>query len=397
MCYRSQRASIRNALWASTASTRVFACDVRSRPEVTIAQHAASRIWHRLRACRHAGPGGNAVDGADLAATDGEAHCDARTGSGVDIGTRLLAERLSRRWGQPVVVENRPGGDGLVAIGAFVGANDDHVLLAAPSGSFTAHPFIYKNLPYKAADLSPIARVSNTVVVMAVPAALEVNSLAELVAMARAQPGKLNWAGTTSSNEFLFAAFLKNAGLLMSKIPYRNLVEAANDAATGRIQLNVTAFAIARPQLQAGNVKLLAVTNTARAAILPGVPTVTEAGLSRACSRRPCRLFRPAPHARPNARGHRRRCSRGDGSGGRGTTESHRPAPQFWWACRLRRRDRAATRASRRCRQGSRHGADGVNLSGARAVTCRSSAPATAAAARTRRSCGSAPPAARTD
>src|SRR5688572_11560459 len=64
-------------------------------------------------------------------------------GSGVDIGTRLLAERLSRRWGQPVVVENRPGGDGVVAIGAFVGANDDHVLLAAPSGSFTAHPFVY--------------------------------------------------------------------------------------------------------------------------------------------------------------------------------------------------------------------------------------------------------------
>src|SRR5262249_47851110 len=91
-------------------------------------------------------------------------------GSGVDIGTRLIADRLSRRWGQPVVVENRPGGDGLVAISAFVGANDDHVLLAAPSGSFTAHPFIYKNLPYKAADIVPIARVSNTIVVMAVPA-----------------------------------------------------------------------------------------------------------------------------------------------------------------------------------------------------------------------------------
>jgi tripartite-type tricarboxylate transporter receptor subunit TctC len=199
-------------------------------------------------------------------------------GSGVDIGTRLIADRLSRRWGQPVVVENRPGGDGLVAISAFAGANDDHVLLAAPSGSFTAHPFIYKNVPYKPADLLPIARVSNTIVVMAVPAALEVNSLAELVAMVRAQPGKLNWAGTTASNEFLFAAFLKNAGLSMSKVPYRNLVEAANDLAIGRIELNVTAFAIVRPQLQAGKVKLLAVTNTTRAAVIPDVPTVTEAG-----------------------------------------------------------------------------------------------------------------------
>jgi tripartite-type tricarboxylate transporter receptor subunit TctC len=199
-------------------------------------------------------------------------------GSGVDIGTRLLADRLSRRWGQPVVVENRPGGDGLVAIGAFVGANDDHVLLAAPSGSFTAHPFMYKSLPYKSADLAPVARVSNTIVVVAAPASLEAKTLAELVAMVRAQPGKLNWAGTTASNEFLFAAFLKNAGLSMSKVPYRNLVEAANDLATGRIQVNVTAYAIVRPQLQAGKVKLLAVTNTARAAVVPDVPTVTEAG-----------------------------------------------------------------------------------------------------------------------
>ncbi len=199
-------------------------------------------------------------------------------GSGVDIGTRLLADRLTRRWGQPVVVENRPGGDGLVAIGAFVGANDDHVLLAAPSGSFTPHPFIHKNLPYKPADLLPIARVSNTIVVVAAPDSLEVKSLAELVAMVRAQPGKLNWAGTTASNEFLFAAFLKNAGLSMSKVPYRNLVEAANDLATGRIHANVTAYAIVRPQLQAGKVKLLAVTNTARAAVVPDVPTVTEAG-----------------------------------------------------------------------------------------------------------------------
>src|SRR5882672_5383757 len=199
-------------------------------------------------------------------------------GSGTDIAGRLIADRLSRRWGQPVVVENRPGGDGLVAISAFVGANDDHVLLAAPSGSFTAHPLIFKNLPYKPADLVPIVRISNTIIVMAVPASLEVKSLAELVAMARAQPGQLNWAGTTGSNEFLFAAFLKNAGLDISKVPYRNLVEAANDLATGRIQINVTAFAIARPQLQAGKIKPLAVTNTARAAVVADVPTVAEAG-----------------------------------------------------------------------------------------------------------------------
>jgi len=199
-------------------------------------------------------------------------------GSGIDIGTRLLADHLTKRWGQPVVVENRPGGDGLVAISAMIAAQDDHVLLASPTSSFTAHPFVYKNLPYKPEDLQPIARVSNTIIVIAVPADLPVKSLAELVALARAQPGKLNWAGTTGAIDFLVAGFLRNAGLSLSKVPYRNQVEAANDLAAGRIQFNETAYAIVRPQLQAGKVKLLAVTNSVRAPVLPDVPTATEAG-----------------------------------------------------------------------------------------------------------------------
>jgi tripartite-type tricarboxylate transporter receptor subunit TctC len=199
-------------------------------------------------------------------------------GSGIDIGTRLLADRLTKVWNQPVVVENRPGGDALVAITAFVGANDDHVLLASPSSSFTAHHHIYKNLPYKPTDLAPIARVSNTIIVIAVPATLEVKSVAELVAMARAQPGKLNWSTTTGALELLLAGYLKSASIDMSKVPYRNPVEAINDLAAGRIHVNETAYAIARPQLQAGKIKLLAVTNSARAPTLPDVPTVKEAG-----------------------------------------------------------------------------------------------------------------------
>jgi tripartite-type tricarboxylate transporter receptor subunit TctC len=199
-------------------------------------------------------------------------------GSGIDIGTRLFADRLTKKWGQPVVVENRPGGDGLVAINAFVGANDDHVLLGSPSSTFTAHPLIYKNVPYKPSDLQTIARVSNTIIVIAVPADLQVKTLADLVAMARAQPGKLNWSGTTGAIDFLFAGFLKNAGISMSKVPYRNPVEAANDLAVGRIQVNETALAIVRPHLQAGRIKLLAVTNSARAPTYPDIPTVKEAG-----------------------------------------------------------------------------------------------------------------------
>jgi len=199
-------------------------------------------------------------------------------GSGVDIGARLLADRLSARWGQPVVVENRPGGDGIVAMGTFASAHDDHLLLMTPTSSFTAHPYLHDNLPYKPDDLVPIARVSNTLITIAVPASLGAGSLEQLVKLVRAQPGKLNWAGVTGALDFLFAGFLQRNGLAMTKVPYRNPVEAANDLAEGRVQMYMAALAIVRPQLQTGNIKLLAVTNTVRAPAAPDVPTVKEAG-----------------------------------------------------------------------------------------------------------------------
>jgi tripartite-type tricarboxylate transporter receptor subunit TctC len=199
-------------------------------------------------------------------------------GAGIDIGTRLLADRLSARWGQPVVVENRPGGDAIVAITTFLSARDDHILLASPTSSFTAHPYLHDNLPYKAADLLPIVRVSNTLITISVPASLNVATFADLLAMARAQPGKLNWAGVTGALDFSFAGFLQSNGLNMTKVPYRNPVEAANDLAEGRVQVYEGALAIVRPQIEAGKIKPLVVSNSVRAPTLPDVPTVTQAG-----------------------------------------------------------------------------------------------------------------------
>ncbi|HXX50189.1 MAG TPA: tripartite tricarboxylate transporter substrate binding protein [Xanthobacteraceae bacterium] len=199
-------------------------------------------------------------------------------GSGADIGARLFADRLAQRWGQPVVVENRPGGDGIVAINAFVSAHDDHQLLFSPTSSFTAHPFLHDHLPYRPSDLAPIARISNTVIAIAVPASLNVNSLDRLVALARTEPGKLDWAGVTGALDFIFAGWLKQAGLDIAKVAYKNPVDAANDLAEGRVQVYESALAIVRPQLQSGKIKLLAVTNTVRAPSEPDVPTVEEAG-----------------------------------------------------------------------------------------------------------------------
>src|SRR3954454_5454506 len=114
--------------------------------------------------------------------------------AGVDITARLLSDRLAQKWGQGVVVENRPGGDGVVALSSFVGGNDDHTLLMSPTSSFTHHPWMHDKMPYDAKELVPIVRMTNTLVAVVVPASSPYTSLKELIADAKANPGKLNWA-----------------------------------------------------------------------------------------------------------------------------------------------------------------------------------------------------------
>jgi tripartite-type tricarboxylate transporter receptor subunit TctC len=198
-------------------------------------------------------------------------------GSGVDVTSRLLADKLSAKWGKPVVIENRPGGDAIVAINAFLSANDGHTLLMAPTSTFMAHPLLHANLPYQPSDLVPIARVTNTLITIGVPTSLGVNSLAEFVKLAKEKPGAPNYAGTTGALDFVVSGFLKDTGIDVPKVPYKDGVQALNDLAEGRIQIYSGAYAIMRPQVQAGKVKVLALTNKERAASLPDIPTAKEA------------------------------------------------------------------------------------------------------------------------
>jgi tripartite-type tricarboxylate transporter receptor subunit TctC len=199
-------------------------------------------------------------------------------GSGVDITARLLGEKLAAKWGQPVVVENRPGGDAIVAITSVISANDDHVLLFAPASTFTAHPLLHEKVPYDLKELVPIARVTNTLIALGVPSEINVATVKELVAKIKTAPGKLNYASVTGANDLLYAAFLKTEKLDMAKVPYKNPVLAINDLAENRIQAFVGAYAIMRPRVQAGKVKIIALTNAQRAPSLKDIPTATEAG-----------------------------------------------------------------------------------------------------------------------
>jgi tripartite-type tricarboxylate transporter receptor subunit TctC len=199
-------------------------------------------------------------------------------GSGVDITARLFADRLSQKWGQPVVVENKPGGDAFIAINTVLSAHDDHLLLFLPASSFTAHAYLHDKLPYNPNDMVPIARVTNTIIGIAVSSKMPVKTLGEMVKLVRAEPGKHNWASVTGANELLFDAFLKTEKLDMAKVPYRNTVDAITDLAEGRIQSYVAAYAILRPRVLAGKVTVVALTNRKRAPSLPDIPTAEEAG-----------------------------------------------------------------------------------------------------------------------
>lgn len=199
-------------------------------------------------------------------------------GAGADIGARLFADKLAQKWGQPVVIENRPGGDSIVAINAFLSANDDHVLLFGPSGNFTVHPFNYSKLSYNPADLVPVVRASNTILALAVKKDAPYNSMKEFTEAARKAPGTFNSGLVQGITEFTFWGYAHHEKLQITQVPYRDINVAPTDLSEGRIQVVMASFAIVQPQLNADRIKLLIVNGKNRAPVVPDIPTARESG-----------------------------------------------------------------------------------------------------------------------
>jgi tripartite-type tricarboxylate transporter receptor subunit TctC len=196
-----------------------------------------------------------------------------------DLVCRLFADRLSERWRQPVIVENRQGADGIPAVSGFVSARDDHTLLCSFPGIVTINPLIHEKLPYDPdRDVVPVVSLSDNFIGIAASAALKVNSLEDFVKLARSQPGKLNWAASPGNPLYGFAAFSKNARIEMVQVSYRDFRPALQDVGEGRIQAVATGVPVLLPHAQAGKVKLLMVHNRQRSPQAPEVPTATEAG-----------------------------------------------------------------------------------------------------------------------
>jgi tripartite-type tricarboxylate transporter receptor subunit TctC len=201
-------------------------------------------------------------------------------GSGPDQTARLLAERLSERWRQPVVVENRAGADGINAATTFLSARDNHTLLFSFAGLITINPLIHDKLPYDPqGDFEPICIVADFFLAVAASPTLNVKSLDEFVTLVRSQPGKLNWASSSGIPRYVFASLLKSAALDMAEVAYRDFNQGAlPDLSQGRIQAAATGLPSILPLVQTGSAKLLVLPNRERSPLAPDVPTAREAG-----------------------------------------------------------------------------------------------------------------------
>lgn len=200
-------------------------------------------------------------------------------GSANDAAARIFADGLSRKWGKPVVVEDKPGAEGTIGVGSFVSGQDDHTLLYTVAGSVTVAPLLIDKLTYDVdRDLQPIAATTAIILTLAVSNDLSVRSISELIDVLRSNPGKYAWTSGPTLPRYVFAAFLRRNGLQMNFVSYRDASQPQADLGEGRIQILVTSLTASSSPVQIGKAHFLAVINPTRAAALPELQTARELG-----------------------------------------------------------------------------------------------------------------------
>jgi tripartite-type tricarboxylate transporter receptor subunit TctC len=201
-------------------------------------------------------------------------------GGGADIVARAVAAPLARRLGQPVVVDNKPGGG--ATLGADIVAKapaDGYTLLYTTPGPQMANPYLMAKLPYDPVrDLVPVSEVAIVPNVLVVHKDLPVRTLREFIAYAKAHPGKVNFAsaGQGASSHLAGELFKQSAGVFIVHIPYRGTGPALSDLLSGQVQMAIDSIAVYKPHIDSGALRALGVATAARSPLLPGVPPIAD-------------------------------------------------------------------------------------------------------------------------
>ena len=200
-------------------------------------------------------------------------------GGSTDVGARVIADYLSRELGQQIVVENKSGGSGNIGFEAAArSAPDGYTVLIAPD-QVTSAPHVFKVSFDPLKDLVPVIQLSRQPVVLAVHPSLGVNSLTELIALAKERPGMNFGSGVGSQQQFVAEWFAKIADIKLDHVPYRGGGQAINDLIAGHIKIGSLGSSPLIPHYKAGNLRLLAQSTEKRSPTLPDVPTYQEAGI----------------------------------------------------------------------------------------------------------------------
>ena len=202
-------------------------------------------------------------------------------GGGSDVIARFLAQRLTETLGKPFIVDNKPGAGGNLGVEQGVKSPPDGYTLTLISSSYTVNPAVYKLTFDPVNDITPIIRLSQGPLLIAANPSFPVKTLPDLIALAKAKPGQINYA-SPGPGSLIHAAtelFSLKAGIKMTHVPYKGTGPALTDTLSGQTNLFFSSAAVALAHVQAGKLRVLAVTSAKRIPALPNVPTVAEAGL----------------------------------------------------------------------------------------------------------------------